>query len=421
MDWGTVVQIAERGWASGLSRLTVRHPWPVLGVVAVITAIALWVSAGLEMRMNWTDMLPETNSSVSAYNEIQSRFGEATIIVALEGERDRLVAMAEELEPRLRAIDLLYNIDGKAPTEFLLNHGFALLKPNDFDRALRTYDDPSLIGVLRGLNDDYEREYSDNDQNLKRDEIEIARSLLGLTRVLEVLHTNLSGAANPPPVGEAVQAMLVGDPWSLSLDRHMLLLFCTPVAPLTEIDTVISAVEQVQAVVDEISPEYADVDINLTGMGKVSQDEMNSIGVYTTILSLISLILIFLLLARSFHGWLTPIIALIPLMIGIAWTTGLAMILFGSLNIFTVMIMLVLLGLGIDFAIHLLSRFYEEIRRLAGGSGSLREKPSAARGGKGDVERTVCMAGRCRQRGHHAGNLVWHSALRSGWHVPGHY
>jgi hypothetical protein len=268
--------------------------------------------------------------------------------------------MAEELEPRLRAIDLLYNIDGKAPTEFLLNHGFALLKPNDFDRALRTYDDPSLIGVLRGLNDDYEREYSDNDQNLRRDEIEIARSLLGLTRALEVLHTNLSGAANPPPVGEAVQAMLVGDPWSLSLDRHMLLLFCTPVAPLTEIDTVIGAVEQVQAVVDEISPEYADVDINLTGMGKVSQDEMNSIGVYTTILSLISLILIFLLLARSFHGWLTPIIALVPLVIGITWTTGLAMILFGSLNIFTVMIMLVLLGLGIDFAIHLLSRFYEE-------------------------------------------------------------
>lgn len=360
MDWGMPVNASKNGWATGLAHATVQHPWRVLSVVAVVTAVALWLTSTLGMRMNWTDLLPQTNPAVTSYNAIQNRFGEATILIALEGERDQTVRMASELEPRLRALDLIYNVDGKAPVDFLSNHGFVLLKPNDFDRALRIYDDPSLIGVLRGLNDDYEREYSNSDQNIKRDEVDIARSLLGLTRSLEVINANLSGDSNPPPVSEAVQTMLIGDPWPLSLDRHMLLLFCTPISPLTEFDTVIAAVEQVQGVIKDVSPKYPDVTVGLTGMGKVSQDEMNSIGLYTQILTLVSLVLIYLLLARSFRGWLTPIIALIPLVVGILWTTGVARILFGSLNIFTVMIMLVLLGLGIDFSIHLLSRFYEE-------------------------------------------------------------
>lgn len=360
MDWGIQVNASRTGWASDLARITVRHPWRVIGIVAVVTVVALWLTSSLGMRMNWTDLLPGTNPAVVAYNTVQNRFGEATIIIALEGDRDRTVRMASELEPRLRALDLLYNVDGKAPIDFLSDHGFVLLKPNDFDRALRIYDDPGLVGVLRGLNDDYEREYNDSDQNIKRDEVDIARSLLGLTRSLEVISANLSGDANPPQVSEAVQTMLIGDPWPLSLDRRMLLLFCTPISSLTQFDSTITAVEQVQAVIKEVSPEYPDVTVGLTGMGKVAQDEMNSIGLYTQILTLISLILIFLLLARSFRGWLTPIIALVPLVVGIVWTTGVARILFGTLNIFTVMIMLVLLGLGIDFSIHLLSRFYEE-------------------------------------------------------------
>jgi predicted RND superfamily exporter protein len=76
----------------------------------------------------------------------------------------------------------------------------------------------------------------------------------------------------------------------------------------------------------------------------------------------VALVLIYLLLARAFSGWVMPLIALTPLVVGIAWTMGTLELVFDSLNLFTAMMMLVLLGLGIDFSIHIISRFREELR-----------------------------------------------------------
>jgi hypothetical protein len=93
---------------------------------------------------------------------------------------------------------------------------------------------------------------------------------------------------------------------------------------------------------------------------------MESVGFYTVLLSLAGLLLIYLILARTFRGWVIPFLALVPLVVGILWTMGLIRALFGSVNLLTSMMALVLLGLGIDFAIHVIARFQEE--RLRGGA-----------------------------------------------------
>ncbi|MBU1938068.1 MMPL family transporter, partial [bacterium] len=110
-----------------------------------------------------------------------------------------------------------------------------------------------------------------------------------------------------------------------------------------------------------VAPAHPEVRASLTGVAKIGLDEMDSIGFYTQLLSLAALIMIYLLLARTFRSWLIPVFALLPLVIGIFWTLGVLYFLFGGLNIFTAMMMLVLLGLGIDFSIHLIARFREAI------------------------------------------------------------
>ncbi|MCK4303824.1 MAG: MMPL family transporter [Candidatus Eisenbacteria sp.] len=357
---------ADRQWARKLAVATVRRPIPILLGVVAVTVLAMGLSSSLEMRMNWMDLLPSSSPDVLAYREIQERFGDPNIIVALEGERDQIVAMAEDLVPRLEALEMLYNVQGRLPLDYFLRHGMLLRKPGQFDRALRASADPSLLGTFRGLNDDYEREYADSEANLRRDEIDITRSLLGLNHALETLETLLSGQGNASMIDEAVQALLIGEPWILSLDRRMLLIACTPVAQFTDFEAILTTVEKVEELVADVAKSHPDVEANLTGMGKIAQDEMNSISTSTHLLSLLALILIYLLLARSFRGWLMPLIALAPLVVGIIWTLGLMRIVCGSLNIFTAMMGLVLLGLGIDFAIHLISRFYEERNKGAG-------------------------------------------------------
>ncbi len=352
--------VNRRPFTSLLVRMATTRTYWALCFVALLTAASLLLAGRLELRMNWTDLLPSDHPQVRLYRDVQERFGEASLVVALEGDRDATVAMAEELEPRLQRIESLYNVQGRMPADFLLDHGFVLLKPAQFQRALRSFEDWTLVGSLRGMNDDYEREYTDSESNLRRDEVEVARGVLGLTRALELLAAGIAGEVGPTALREAADALAVGDPWLLSLDRRLLLIACTPHATTDQIDELLVTVEEVEATVREVAANHPTVHASLTGMAKISQDEMNSIGTYTMALSVLALVMIFLLLARAFRGWVMPIIALAPLLIGIIWTMAALELLFGGLNLFTAMMMLVLLGLGIDFSIHLISRYQEE-------------------------------------------------------------
>jgi predicted RND superfamily exporter protein len=352
-------------WVKLLTHWATRHPARVLTGVGLVTLISGVIATRLELRMNWIDLLPADQPFVHLYRDVQDRFGEASLVVALEGDRDAIVAMAEELVPRLEAVESLHNVVGKTPTNFLLDHAYVLLKPDQFERALRTFEDWTLTGVLRGINDDYEREYTESESNMRRDEVDIARNVLGLTRALELVAASAAGQRGEDAMIEAADALAIGDPWILALDRRMLLIALTPQANAFEIEESIATVEQVEAIIEEVAPRHPLVHASATGMAKIGQDEMNSVGGYTVVLSLVALLLIYLLLARAFGGWVMPVLALTPLVMGIFWTMAALEFLFGDLNLFTVMMMLVLLGVGIDFSIHVITRFQEEMRRGA--------------------------------------------------------
>lgn len=351
-------------WAERWAGYVVAHPWRVLILALIITAIGIFLAGNLEMRMNWTDLLPEGNRTVRLYEDIQNRFGNSgALVVVLEGDYNRITQMAGEVEVKFKSDNHFRNVVGKLPLDFSKEHGFALLKPDEFRRSLNIYGSSDLIGSLKGLNNDYESEYTDSESNMRRDEVKIAQSLLGMKKALDGLYMNLSPEKHEkvPSVEETVDALMLGESWTLSLDRRMLLIICEPVARIDDIDGTMETAATAENLLNELRIKYPDVSADLTGMAKISQDEMNSIGLYTQILSLIAIILIYLLLVRSFKSWLFPMAAIIPLILGIIWTMALLYILYGGLNLFTAMMMLVLLGLGIDFSIHMVSRFIEEI------------------------------------------------------------
>ncbi len=348
-------------WVEFLTRLAIDRSKITLIGVGIVTGLALVGIEHLALRMNWTDLLPEHNQPAMRYREIGERFGEAGLAVVLEGDRDATVAMAMELEPRLREMEELRTVLGRMPVDFIRDHGFVLLRPEQFDRMLEMLSDWSLVGAFRGMNDDYEREYTSSEENLSRDELDIARSVLGINRSLELLSRALAGDGTPEMMAEAADAFSVGEPWMLSLDREMLLITCTPFTTMNQFDVALATVARVEEVVEEVAAGHPGVYASLTGLHKVGQDEMHSVGLYTQLLSLIALIIIYLFLARSFAGRSTPLLALLPLLVGVFWALGALYLIYGSLNMMTAMMMLVLIGLGIDFSIHLVTRFREEM------------------------------------------------------------
>jgi predicted RND superfamily exporter protein len=66
------------------------------------------------------------------------------------------------------------------------------------------------------------------------------------------------------------------------------------------------------------------------------------------------------LLALAFRDLRATLVLLLPLVLANLWTTGVASLAVGSLNTFTSFYPAVLVGLGVDFSIHLYSRYREE-------------------------------------------------------------
>jgi multidrug efflux pump subunit AcrB len=72
-------------------------------------------------------------------------------------------------------------------------------------------------------------------------------------------------------------------------------------------------------------------------------------------------VLVLVLFVISFRIWTMPILAGVNLLLGIIWAAGLAAIFLGSLNLFTQMFAVILIGIGIDYSIHIIS-IYNEMR-----------------------------------------------------------
>jgi predicted RND superfamily exporter protein len=66
-----------------------------------------------------------------------------------------------------------------------------------------------------------------------------------------------------------------------------------------------------------------------------------------------ALVLVLALFVLAFRMWTAPILAMLNLMLAIIWTSGFIAVTFGRLNLITIVFAVILIGLGIDFAIHL--------------------------------------------------------------------
>ncbi|MCK5879570.1 MAG: MMPL family transporter, partial [Holophagae bacterium] len=87
---------------------------------------------------------------------------------------------------------------------------------------------------------------------------------------------------------------------------------------------------------------------------EVMQNDMTS----TFLLSFLLVILTFVI---AYRNPFAVFYAVVPLLLGELWTFGLAYFVVGKLNILTSVSAAIIVGLGIDFAIHIYSRFLDEI------------------------------------------------------------
>ena len=104
------------------------------------------------------------------------------------------------------------------------------------------------------------------------------------------------------------------------------------------------------------------VNVGLTGQPVLDYDQMAQSEKDVTVASIVSLFLCALIFIYGYNETGRPVKATICLLVGMAYTLGFATLAVGHLNVLTITFVPMLIGLAIDYGVHLITRYEEELR-----------------------------------------------------------
>ena len=124
-----------------------------------------------------------------------------------------------------------------------------------------------------------------------------------------------------------------------------------------------AAVQRFRELVAATRAEVPGLNVGLTGEPVLEEDEMAQSQADTTVASIVSLLLCALIFIYGYNETGRPVKATLCLVVGLAYTLAFATLTVGHLNILTITFVPILIGLAIDYGVHLVTRYEEELRR----------------------------------------------------------
>ncbi len=122
------------------------------------------------------------------------------------------------------------------------------------------------------------------------------------------------------------------------------------------------AVRRMRELVQETQVEVPGLNVGITGEPVLEHDEMEQSQKDSTLASIISLVIVLLIFVYGYHETGRPLKATLCLLVGLAYTMAFTTFTVGHLNILTITFVPILIGLAIDFGVHLITRYEEELR-----------------------------------------------------------
>jgi hopanoid biosynthesis associated RND transporter like protein HpnN len=120
-------------------------------------------------------------------------------------------------------------------------------------------------------------------------------------------------------------------------------------------------VDRLRALVAATRAEVPGVNVGITGEPVLDYDEMTQSQKDATLASVVSLCLCAVIFIYGYSETGRPIKATLCLLVGVGYTMALTTLTVGHLNILTITFVPMLIGLAMDYAVHLITRYEEEL------------------------------------------------------------
>ncbi|MFQ6617428.1 MAG: MMPL family transporter [Fidelibacterota bacterium] len=381
---------------TSIADIAFRRTLLIIWIIIILTLIMGALASRLRITTKWSDIMPSENPMAKEFNRILEQYNTASvIIVVIKGDETRIKRFADEIAPEFERLEEFINrVDYKIDRDFLLNHGFMLQREDDLRNIKGIFKRLDLLPFLTQLNDSFEKEYIEDKESISTREKEnnAVRFLDGIQNWLKTMMLYASNGSNlkPEKAEKAVDRLLLGDNYFISQDKQMLLMFLQPNFSIYDIETTVKGINRLDELINDKLQKYPGLMTGTTGTPTLARDEMEAVQSDMYITTIIAFIVIMALFIISFRMWIAPILAGITLIIGIIWAAAFAYLLYGKLNLMTSMFAVILVGLGIDFSIHIISLYTE--RRSHGDSVALSLKTALNKSGTGIITGALTTA-----------------------------
>lgn len=153
--------------------------------------------------------------------------------------------------------------------------------------------------------------------------------------------------------------------YQLTTSGKMGFVLVTPLNTSNDFSGSAKSLARLREICQKTQSEIDGITVGMTGIPVLEADEMERSQKDMLKASIISFLGVGLIMLIGFRGYRHPVLALVMLAVGLAWSLGYITIVIGHLNILSVSFAAILIGLGIDFAIHYLARYLELRHRNA--------------------------------------------------------
>ena len=338
-----------------LGKKVIKNYKKVLWGTLIITLILGYFMTQLKLNMKMMDMLPKDQQLVKTYKEALDNFkGIDSTIVGIEGKEEDIKKYLNDIPEKIKKIEGTSKVIYKSERKFLEENSLLLIKEKDLKNIGNMFSANNLAEFIGGINDNFETTYtnSGDSDKLKEDNKEIVRFLNTIEKTLKNIDNSKKGE-------ELAHEYVSGEKYFISTDRKMGMFFIKSGISIDEIEKMVDYINVVEKLLKEEAKKY-NVSLAITGTSVIARDEMVVSTRDMLLSTTLSIILIALIFWLAFRIIRYSILSLIPLLLGIIWSMGLTYFFVGSLNMMTSMMGAILIGLGIDYALHIISLFKEE-------------------------------------------------------------
>ena len=172
------------------------------------------------------------------------------------------------------------------------------------------------------------------------------------------------GASGQPNADTLPLATALQTRWLSNEGGALRLVLVMPKKNYESLAVVDESLLEMRKVIAEIQAKEPTIEIGLTGKPVLQADEMETTSSDMNVASIVALALCAALFMIVFRGVKRPLFAVAAFLAGAALTYAAATVMIGSLNLLSVVFMLVLVGVGLDYGIHMIARYLEGLRHM---------------------------------------------------------